>query len=858
MKKSFFIFFICLLSQGYSALYANETEEVVVTGTLLKDVESDSSPVEQITSDDFDDLNVNNIAEITKYLNSTSGSHFQTNALDGIDQGMSNITLRGLDHASTLLLINSKRHTFAGTPSDEGEGYIDANIIPEIAFEKIEILKEGATSIYGSDAVAGVVNFLTYKKYDGFKIRFGDQSTENYNNKETTFGLIFGTELLGFDMVFGYNQLDRSPLSAAEIPGIAELALSSLGNTFIVSEADQIDTGIYAGSYAAGEVVPDPNCELNGGVLDGFCKFLYGTRFNIFNDENHSKFYFNLANNNHNLTLINSNVSVNDNPQSPSYPALPFLSRSINPGEGGSPFNVPVKWYGRPLGARYASPISPKDISQFHLSYSYFISLNDFDVDFSLTTSEHSNDHNRPDIIDSRFQDALIGQGGPNGDQTWNIFIPTENSPELVDYVRGAEISQKVGDLTTIDVLARSSINDFDYVLGLQLNNENLDIKYNDLARAEFDEDGKITKTADLFFLGGGKNVGESRNKYAAFIEGEQQFFNSLDFRIAARYESSDNFSSLDPKLSLKYKPFDNLAIRASKGTSFAMPSMAQMFSSDINLGSVRDQDANIFVRQARIGNPDLEPATAVNSNLGVIFKTDFNRLTLDYWEIEYEDRVVAQSAQALLQSDPQGPSITRNTDGDLIAVTTTYFNEETTELSGIDLSYEHYIDLDTNGLLDLRLKATSFIEFLTPNTSSDSSSELINRVGKFNFDANTHSVPRNRINAFLKWKYKDYQTALNACYISGYRNDRTIPESALNLGYSNKISSHLVFDLSFETPIGVLFNNVSLDGKFALVNLFDESAPRLYDAPDFSFDTRTHDPRGRMLSIQFELGLLD
>ena len=59
MKKSFFIFFICLLSQGYSALYANETEEVVVTGTLLKDVESDSSPVEQITSDDLDDLNLN-------------------------------------------------------------------------------------------------------------------------------------------------------------------------------------------------------------------------------------------------------------------------------------------------------------------------------------------------------------------------------------------------------------------------------------------------------------------------------------------------------------------------------------------------------------------------------------------------------------------------------------------------------------------------------------------------------------------------------------------------------------------------------------------------------------------------------
>ncbi len=854
MKKSFFIFLISLVFLG-SAIYAEEIEEIVVTGTLLKVIETDSSPVDQITSEDFDKLNVNNIAEISKYLNTTAGSHFQTNALEGVDQGMANITLRGLDHASTLLLINSKRHTFAGTPSNEGEGYIDANIIPEIAFEKIEILKEGATSIYGSDAVAGVVNFLTYKKFNGFKIKFGDQSSENYNNKETTFGLIFGAELLGFDMVFGFNQLDRSPLSAEEIPGIAELALSSLGNTFIVSEADVIDTGVYAGSYAAGEVVPDPNCEQNGGILDGFCKFLYGTRFNIFNDENHSKYYLNLSNNNHNLTFLNSNVLVNDNPQSPSYPALPFLSRSINPGEGGSPFSVPVKWYGRPLGARYPSPFSPKDIAQMHLNYTYLTTLNDFDLDFSLTASEHSNNHIRPDIIDSRFQDALIGEGGPNGDLTWNIFIPTENSPELVDYIRGAEISSKVADLTTIDVLASSSLNDFDYVLGLQLNSENLDIKYNDLARAEFDQDGKITKTADLFFLGGGKNVNESRNKYAAFFEGETELFGSLDLRVAARYESSDNFTSLDPKISLKYKPTDSFAVRLSRGTSFAMPSMAQMFSSDINLGSVRDQDENIFVRQARIGNPDLEPATAVNSNFGLIFNTDFKRFSLDYWEIDYENRVVSQSAQALLQSDPLGPSITRNFEGDLIAVTTTYFNEENTELSGIDLSYAHYFDLDSNGLLNLDLRATSFIEFLTPGGASD---QLVNRIGKFNFDSNTNSLPRNRINAFLNWKFREYETGLNARYISGYINDRTIPDSAKNLGYSNKVNSHLVFDLSFKTPIGVLFNNVSLEGKFALMNLFDKSAPRLYDAPDFSFDTRTHDPRGRMLSIQFELGLLD
>ena len=69
------------------------------------------------------------------------------------------------------------------------------------------------------------------------------------------------------------------------------------------------------------------------------------------------------------LTFISSNVDVNDNPQSPSYPALPFLRRKIQPNEGGSPFNVPVTWYGRPLGSEYASPFSPKDIKQFNLNF---------------------------------------------------------------------------------------------------------------------------------------------------------------------------------------------------------------------------------------------------------------------------------------------------------------------------------------------------------------------------------------------------------------------------------------------------------------------------------------------------------
>ena len=233
MRELKLLVLLYALLASVNTLHSQEIEEVLITGSNLKDTELDSSPIEQITSDDFDKFNINNIAEISKFLNSSSGSRFQTNALEGVDQGMASITLRGLNQASTLLLINSKRHTFAGTPSNDGEGYIDANIIPEIAFRNIEILKEGATTAYGSDAVAGVINFKTYKEFEGFKIRFGDQTAENNNNKETNFGLLFGAKFLGLNAVFGFNQLDRSPFSASEIPQIAELAISGLGNTIV-------------------------------------------------------------------------------------------------------------------------------------------------------------------------------------------------------------------------------------------------------------------------------------------------------------------------------------------------------------------------------------------------------------------------------------------------------------------------------------------------------------------------------------------------------------------------------------------------------------------------------------------------
>jgi iron complex outermembrane receptor protein len=852
----FFTYFLVI-----NFVLADETEEVISVASYIDSSELNASPVDIISSQEFKNLRVSTVAELSKYLSVASGSHFQTNALDGVDQGMSSITLRGLDHASTLILINKKRQTHSGTPSNEGEGYIDVNIIPEIALERIEILKDGATSLYGSDAVAGVINFNTYRAFDGLRISAASQKTSSYNQTDNSLGVLYGGNAFDGNFVVALSALNRSPLNASEIPKIAELGLSGLGNSFKITASDTLTSGPYAGSYSTNQTIPDPSCIDNGGVIAGpRCKFLYGERFNIVNDEDHLKGYLHFerpgATIDYSMTFLGATVDVNDNPQSPSYPALSYLSKKILPGQGGSPFNVPVIWYGRPLGSAFPSPRSPKAISQYHFSNSLMFDLSeDLNFELSLTASEHENKHTRPDTVESRFEQALLGQGGPDGNEQWNIFLPLENSSSLISYIKGSETSIKTGSLISLDGVFTGRKNGIDFAIGFQFNSEDLEINYSEGSRATFDSDGKLLKGADLLFLGGGKNVNTSRDKQAIFFETNTNFIEQLDLILSGRYERLENKSSFDPKFSFRYLASDRLLLRGSIGTSFTSPSMAQMFSSEIQLGSVRDINSSPFVRLALLGNSNLKPATSENMSLGFIWNiSDAIDLTLDYWTINYNNRIEVESAQVLLNNNPFGARITRNQFGELIAVSTSYFNEERTEVEGLDIALNIFKSTQY-GDFSYSVKATELSKFLTPeDTDGDERSIMVNRVGKFNYDANTHSLPKLRLNSFLSWTMNDLTLGMNSRYLDEYINERSIPSSAASLGYTNQIKSLLVHDFSitktFQSPRG------AIEIGLGVMNAFDRKAPLLFDAPDFSFDTRVHDPRGRLINFSVELNL--
>jgi iron complex outermembrane recepter protein len=102
--------------------------------------------------------------------------------------GLATVSLRGLGPNRTLVLVNGKRPAAAAT-----DGYVDLNMIPTSIIERVEVLRDGASTVYGSDAIAGVVNIITKKNFEGVDIDFGYDVTDENDGDLTNFAMTFGS-----------------------------------------------------------------------------------------------------------------------------------------------------------------------------------------------------------------------------------------------------------------------------------------------------------------------------------------------------------------------------------------------------------------------------------------------------------------------------------------------------------------------------------------------------------------------------------------------------------------------------------------------------------------------------------------
>lgn len=162
-------------------------EEVVVTGSRIKRSDSTSiSPISVLTEEDLKLSGNTTLENFLQDMPSVNGGDFGSGVNNG-NPGLATVSLRGLGPNRTLTLVNGKRFAAAAD-----NGYVDYNSIPTVIVDRVEVLRDGASTVYGSDAIAGVVNIITKKDFEGVDIDFGYEVTDENDGDVFNLGLTFG------------------------------------------------------------------------------------------------------------------------------------------------------------------------------------------------------------------------------------------------------------------------------------------------------------------------------------------------------------------------------------------------------------------------------------------------------------------------------------------------------------------------------------------------------------------------------------------------------------------------------------------------------------------------------------------
>jgi outer membrane cobalamin receptor len=207
-------------SSPSSGARKKELDEIVVTGTNIRGVTSTASPTEIYTREDIDRTGLGTVASFIATL-PQNFSNASENTISGVAtggtspdnaSGATGVNLRGLGNDATLVLINGRRLAPGGLNGD----IVDVSLIPLAAVERVEVVTDGASAIYGSDAVGGVMNFILRQNYEGVETRARFGSVTDGSSHETQIGQIAGKTWLTGSVIGSYEYYDRTPLSGLD------------------------------------------------------------------------------------------------------------------------------------------------------------------------------------------------------------------------------------------------------------------------------------------------------------------------------------------------------------------------------------------------------------------------------------------------------------------------------------------------------------------------------------------------------------------------------------------------------------------------------------------------------------------
>ncbi len=859
------------IAQEESAEKEQEVELIMVTGSFVRRSENfeSPSPLAVLDAGDIDSIGAKSIADITQTLTINTGAENTPDAFtQNATAGTSNINLRGLGVASTLILLNNKRQVVNAQNNNGGVNFVDtSSLVPMIAIDRMEVVKDGASALYGSDAVAGVVNFITKTDYEGAQVSLDYQDGAHGDNKEYNLQGLWGAVGDDSSILAAISYTNRSPLFTRDrrISRPVDDA-SSLGNpgSYFIGATPFIDpTG--CAEYGGLPTLLAPPGTVPG--LDvGLCRFDFGNGFSFVPDESRVTTYVKatkqLTENIEWTTEITSARNRAERGGSPSFPILTFPTVPAN--HPNNVFGQDVSYFGREVGNDANGNALPGDPANTESDTFRFMTmvqgeLEDGFWEVSYTAARNDFLFTGNDTLAQEFQNALRGFGGQGCDPIAGVagegaceyfnpfatqFTSSPNSQNVIDSFTGRQSIDSESNLEVAEAFLSTELFEMDGgVAGIAVG---VQYRYQDLFQ---DHDSQSNQDKFAFVIGN-PDIGGEQDVVAVFGELALPVSDDIDIQIALRYEDYGGSigDTIDPKLAVSWRATDDFSLRASVSTSFRAPSIFQRDGGGTGLNQVSDPitGGTFFAAVRSSGNEDLVPEESTAFNVGFSFEpVDDLSIEVDYWSFDFTNLITQESFQAILNAEPQNPDrVVRVGDplnGPIIRINTTYVNANSLETSGLDLVANYKIDTDM-GTFTPNLSATYILAY----DLVDPQAGQIDGVGSRNYNNIGTSTPELKANFGLNWTHENYSANIFARHIDSYTDDQND---------LREIESHLTWDAQLNIDLGgILETDAAYILTFGGVNLTDQDPPQVYT--NGGFDSKVHDPRGRQvyarLAIEF------
>jgi iron complex outermembrane recepter protein len=693
-------------------------QRVEITGSSIKRVEAEGAlQVQTLTRADIDRTGVQTTEQLLQTISAMASSG-QTQASTGISlgtYGFSSVSLRGLGEERTLVLLNGRRMA----PFSSGAGAVNVNNIPLAAIERVEILKDGASAIYGSDAEAGVVNFILVKDFQGYQIGgtvgtpttsgggqqyqaniiagWGDINKDNFNL--TVSGQYQRNQAL-FSKDRKYAKTDDNfPLTLPTATGQGNIQGAWQYGSGPLNPADASYRGGSGFAYGS-PLVATGDCgkvkNLNDDRLNDYpyCVYDSGAYLSLFGQvENTSltgNFTFRLSDKAELYAdaLWSRSVAKTEIQPSPlrtSFmetdsafgPKLPgnvvapgatdrvLLLRTTNPNYGLAADYLNSVGLGSLVGNDLGITARVFDfgnrISEDTSTQGRFVAgvRGDFMQQYynvGFTASQNKLDGK---VTSGYFSQLGYAQATQNPASDWNPWSLNQ-SQGFRDLVSSSEY---VGPTLS----AKSTQYSFDATLSGDVAPLPAGTMQYAAGYQFRNEKLQLSPSAallsgDIAGLGGAtKPINESRNVNAVFGELNIPVIKDLDLNLAARYDDySDVGSTTNWKANARWQPTQQLLLRGSYGTGFRAPTLSNVYDPLTNQSSATIQDpVTGFVGQVNEitgGNRNLKPETSTQGSLGLVFQPlPSLAVAVDWFNIQVKNTISQPSTQSVLDLAASG-----------------------------------------------------------------------------------------------------------------------------------------------------------------------------------------------------------